>query len=407
MQTRLTSSIANTSKGREAEAILRSCVHCGFCNATCPTYQLLGDERDGPRGRIYLIKQVLEGSAPTRETQLRLDRCLSCRACETTCPSGVQFGRLADIGRALVDKEVKRPWQQRLMRYALLHTVPYPARISTLIHAGRMFKPVLPASLKHTVPTVSKAASWPVRRHARKMLALDGCVQSVTRPSTNQALAVVLDKLGIELQIADKAGCCGAMAHHLSASEQALQMMRNNIDAWWPHVESGTEAIVVSASGCGMMVKDYGYLLRDDPDYADKAAKIASLTHDPVEVLAEALSGKDWAQLGQGERIAFQSPCSLQHGQKLTGKVETLLSSVGFSVLPVKDSHLCCGSAGSYSILQPALSTQLRTHKLEALNATQADQIVTANIGCQLHLSTPDRPLKHWIELIAENLNHV
>lgn len=407
MQTRLTSLFANTSKGQEAEAILRSCVHCGFCNATCPTYQLLGDERDGPRGRIYLIKQVLEGSNPTAETQLRLDRCLSCRACETTCPSGVQFGRLADIGRELVEKEVKRPWPQTLIRHLLLRTVPYPSRIDALIKAGRLFQPVLPEALKHKVPAVNQAAAWARLHHARKMLVLAGCIQSVTSPSTNQALAVVLDKLSIELLSAETAGCCGAMAHHLSASEQAQKMMRQNIDAWWPYVESGVEAIIVSASGCGMMVKDYSYLLRDDLAYADKAAKIASLSKDPVEVLTEALAGEDWSQLGQGQRIAFQSPCSLQHGQKLGGKVETLLSDLGFTLLPVKDSHLCCGSAGSYSILQAALSTQLRSHKLEALYATQAEQIVTANIGCQLHLSTADQPLKHWIELVAENLNHV
>lgn len=407
MQTRLTSLFANTSKGQEAEAILRSCVHCGFCNATCPTYQLLGDERDGPRGRIYLIKQVLEGNNPTAETQLRLDRCLSCRACETTCPSGVQFGRLADIGRELIEQEVKRPWPQRLLRRLLLQTVPYPKRIDALIKAGRLFTPLLPQALKHKVPTVSPAAPWPNKHHARKMLVLAGCIQSVTSPSTNQALAALLDKLGIELLSAEAAGCCGAMAHHLSASEQALQMMRNNIDAWWPYIESGVESIIVSASGCGMMVKDYGHLLRDDVDYADRAAHISALTKDPVEVLTDALADRDWSQLGQGQHIAFQSPCSLQHGQHLGGKVEALLSYMGFTLLPVKDNHLCCGSAGSYSLLQPALSAQLRANKLDALYATQAEQLVTANIGCQLHLSTDDQPLKHWIELVAENINHV
>lgn len=407
MQTRLTTSFANSSQGQEAEAILRSCVHCGFCNATCPTYQLLGDERDGPRGRIYLIKQVMEGSSPTTETQLRLDRCLSCRACETTCPSGVQFGRLAEIGRELVEKEVKRSWQQQLVRHLLLLSVPYPRRIGTLISAVRRFKPLLPDSLKLKLPMQDKAEAWPGKRHAQKMLVLAGCVQSVTRPSTNQALAVILDKLGIELVNIDKAGCCGAIAHHLSASEQAKSMMRQNIDAWWPHVESGVEAIIVSASGCGIMVKDYGHLLRHDPFYADKAARISTLTKDPVEVLTDALSNKNWSAIGQGQRIAFQSPCSLQHGQKLAGQVESLLSSLGFSLLPVKDGHLCCGSAGSYSILQTELSAQLRNHKLDALYATQAEQIVTANIGCQLHLSTPDKPLKHWVELVAENLHHV
>lgn len=407
MQTRLTSTLTDTRKGKQAEAILRSCVHCGFCNATCPTYQLLGDERDGPRGRIYLIKQVLEGATPTTETQLRLDRCLSCRACETTCPSGVQFGRLADIGRELIEKEVKRPRSQQLLRRMLLSTVPYPARMTALIKAGQLFKPLLPATIKQKLPQLEQALAWPATQHDRKMLVLEGCVQSVTRPSTNQALALLLDRLGIELISAETAGCCGAMAHHLSASEQAQQMMRKNIDVWWPFVESGVEAIIVSASGCGMMVKDYGQVLADDEAYAEKATRIASLCKDPVEILTDALADKDWSQLGQGQRIAFQSPCSLQHGQKLAGKVEALLSSLGFSCLPVKDSHLCCGSAGSYSILQPRLSAQLRSNKLEALYATQAEQIVTANIGCQLHLSTFEKPLRHWLELVAENLNHV
>lgn len=407
MQTQLSSVFANTRQGQEAETILRSCVHCGFCNATCPTYQLLGDERDGPRGRIYLIKQVLEGNAPTTETQLRLDRCLSCRACETTCPSGVQFGRLADIGRELIENEVKRPWPQRILRQLLLQTVPYPKRIGTLIKAGQILKPLLPLALKQKVPILSKAEPWPRKHHNRKMLVLPGCVQSVTSPSTNQALAVVLDKLSIELVNADNTGCCGAMAHHMSDSKQAHSMMRHTIDACWPYVESGIEAIIVSASGCGVMVKDYGHLLRHDPNYADKAARISALTKDPVEIITDALSDKNWSSLGQGQHIAFQSPCSLQHGQKLTGQVEALLTSLGFFLLPVKDSHLCCGSAGSYSILQAGLSAQLRANKLEALYATQAEQLVTANIGCQLHLSTADKPLKHWIELVAENLNHV
>lgn len=404
MQTRLTREFADTPQGREAEAILRSCVHCGFCTATCPTYQLLGDERDGPRGRIYLIKQVMEGAKPTRETQLRLDRCLTCRACETTCPSGVQYGRLVDIGREQVEKQVPRPRSQKLMRSLLLYTVPYPKRIGALIRAGRLFKPLLPATLKQKVPAIRPALPWPDSRHQRKMLVLGGCVQSVTSPATNQATAQVLNKLSIELLSADKAGCCGSMSHHLSEPMQTRTLIKTNIDAWWPYIEDGIEAIIVTASGCGTIVKEYGHLLRDDPDYADKAAKVSELAKDPIEILSSELMKRDWSQLGQNQLIAFQSPCTLQHGQQLGGRVEALLQQLGFRLAPVQDSHLCCGSAGTYSILQPALSQQLRDNKLQALDAGHPERIVTANIGCQMHLSREQQPLVHWIELIAEKL---
>lgn len=404
MQTTLTEDLANTRQGREAEAILRSCVHCGFCTATCPTYQLLGDERDGPRGRIYLIKQVMEGATPSRETQLRLDRCLTCRACETTCPSGVQYGRLADIGREEIERQVQRPLSQRLLRSLLIHTIPYRRRIGLVIKAGQLFKPFLPAALKQKLPAQSVNMTRSDISHTRKMLVLDGCVQSVASPATNQAAARVLDKLGVELIAEKKAGCCGALCHHLSASEQARQQMKNNIDAWWPSVEAGAEAIIMTASGCGTMVKEYGHLLADDPNYADKAATISTLARDLVEVINIELSQHDWSNLGRDQRIAFQSPCSLQHGQQLAGQVEKLLEKLGFRLTKVADSHLCCGSAGSYSILQPALSKQLRQNKLKALKAGLPEQIVTANIGCQLHLSTSEQRVTHWIELVAGNL---
>lgn len=406
MQTKLSADIADTPQGKEAESILRSCVHCGFCTATCPTYQLLGDERDSPRGRIYLIKQVLEGETPSRETQLHLDRCLTCRACETTCPSGVQYGRLADIGRAEINKQVKRPWQEQIVRQVLLHTVPYPSRIRSLLRTAQLVRAFLPASLKDKLIPVQTDKDWPAQPQARSMLVLNGCVQSVSKPSINLAAANVFERLGIRLIAAPEAGCCGAVSHHLSAEKQTLQLIKNNIDAWWPYIEQGIEAIIITASGCGTMVKEYGHLLRNDARYADKAARISSLSRDIAEVIRnEDLS--QWQALGDGLTIAFQSPCSLQHGLKLNGVVESVLTRLGFSLIPVADPHICCGSAGTYSLLQPALSQQLKQNKLKALNAGSPDRIVTANIGCQLHLSQAQQPVLHWIELVAEQLEHV
>ncbi|HAO25162.1 MULTISPECIES: glycolate oxidase subunit GlcF [unclassified Methylophaga] len=405
MQTRLAAKYANTEKGLTAESIIRNCVHCGFCNATCPTYQLLGDERDGPRGRIYLIKQVFEGVSPTRETQVHLDQCLTCRACESTCPSGVEFAKLADIGRMEVDTLVNRPFVDRLIRKLLLQTVPYPATFRPLLKTANLFKPLLPQSVKARLIPVQKTRPLIQQTHQRFMLVLAGCVQSVSSPNTNQAAANVLDKLQISLLEAPKAGCCGALAQHLSAEEKASNQMKQNIDAWWPFIEHGCEAIVMTASGCGSTVKDYGYLLRNDKVYAEKAAKVSELSKDIAEVIAaEDLSV--WQNLGVGSTIAFQSPCSLQHGQQLTGLVETILQQLGFTTPVINDAHICCGSAGSYSLLQPKLSQSLRLQKLSALEASQPDKIVTANIGCQLYLSTPSRPVNHWIEMLAERIEH-
>jgi glycolate oxidase iron-sulfur subunit len=400
MQTSLLESIKDTSQGREAEAILRSCVHCGFCTATCPTYQVLGDELDSPRGRIYLIKEMLEGNAVSDKTQLHLDRCLHCLACETACPSGVQYGRLVDIGREMVEERVPRSLSANLMRRALCSIFPYPRRFKALLHIGQRLRSLLSASLRMKLPSQRPAGVWPEPRHARKMLVLAGCVQSVVSPDTNAAAARVLDKLGISLIRADSAGCCGAMSHHLSARSEALQFVRNNIDAWWPHVESGIEAIAMTASGCGAMVKEYGVLLRDDVAYAEKAARIAAMTKDLSEVLfGEGLESLDID--GQGERIAFQAPCTLQHAQQINGVVESILTRCGYQLTPVADPHLCCGSAGTYSILQPALSQQLLANKLADLQAGEPALILTANIGCQLHLQTRAAvPVKHWVELL-------
>ncbi|MFN3594395.1 MAG: glycolate oxidase subunit GlcF [Thiobacillaceae bacterium] len=400
MQTQLTEDIRDTALGREADAILRSCVHCGFCTATCPTYQLLGDELDGPRGRIYLIKQVLEGQMPTRRTQLHLDRCLTCRACETTCPSGVRYGRLLDIGRGLVDRRVPRSLAQRLLRAALLGVVPHAGRFALLLRLGQALRPLLPQAMRRRLPSRQTPGPWPERLQPRRMLALAGCVQAAATPRTNAAAARVLDRLGIRLTVAPAAGCCGALAHHLGAEEQARAQMRRNIDAWWPHIEAGAEAIVVTASGCGVMVKDYGALLADDPAYAQRAARVSAMTRDLVEVLEQ----EDLMPLnvrGEGRRIAFHVPCTLQHGQRLAGRVEAVLTRLGFELTLVRDAHLCCGSAGTYSLLQPELSRQLRDDKLAALQAGGPALIATANIGCQLHLACgTERPVWHWIDLI-------
>ena len=402
MQTRISDKYLDTPQGREADAILRSCVHCGFCTATCPTYQLLGDELDGPRGRIYLIKQLLEGQPVSASTQLHLDRCLTCRACETTCPSGVRYGRLADIGRELVEHEVPRRPQQRLLRYLLRKVIAYPRRVAPLLFAAQALRPLLPAGLRGKVPQRQRRSPWPQQPQARRMLALTGCVQSVATPQTSAAAARVLNRLGIQLINAPGAGCCGAVSHHLSAHEEGLDFMRRNIDAWWPFIEQGIEAILVTASGCGAVVKDYGHLLSHDPAYADKAQRVSALALDVAEVLRDAdLSG---VALGrQAQKVAFHSPCTLQHAQQLDGVVETILSRAGFTVTAVPDAHLCCGSAGTYSILQPELSQRLLANKLAALQQDAPDVIATANIGCQMHLaSQAARPVRHWIELLDE-----
>jgi len=400
MQTAIQGEILATPEGQEADAILRACVHCGFCTATCPTYQLLGDELDGPRGRIYQIKQVLEGHQATRITQLHLDRCLTCRACETTCPSGVRYARLADIGRALVERQVPRPLSERLIRRLLIAVVPHRRVMSSLLGLGRAFRPLLPAGLKAKVPARRKPGTRPEPTGGRKVVALAGCVQSAATPLTNAALARVLARLGIDLVEPKAAGCCGAVAYHLNDQAKGLAAMRRNIDAWWPLVEGGAEAILVSASGCGALVKEYGHLLAQDPSYAEKAARISALARDPVELLA----AEDLAPLGQpgaGRRVAFHAPCTLQHGQQIKGAVEGVLARLGFELTQVADAHLCCGSAGTYSLLQPQLAVRLRDNKLAALKAGAPEVIATANIGCQLHLEAgAGQPVLHWLELL-------
>ncbi len=404
MQTHLADFIKDSDAGREADSILRACVHCGFCNATCPTYQLLGDELDGPRGRIYLIKQVLEGQPVTERTQHHLDRCLTCLNCETTCPSGVQYGKLLDIGRSMVEQRVKRPMTASLVRFILLRTVPYPNRFKWFMRIGKLVSPLLPARLRSKLPNPKSSVKPSIKTNSaspssRKVLLLGACVQPHFQPSINHSAERVLNKLGIETIHLKKESCCGAMSHHLGAEDQTHTMIRRNIDASWPHIESGAEAIVSTASACGLMIKDYGHLMRNDKKYAQKAEHISALTRDISEVVAkEDLSRLEIKPAG---KIAFHPPCTLQHGQQLSGVVETILTRAGFELLPIADKHLCCGSAGTYSLLQPKLANQLKSNKLRNLQENKPDIIATANIGCQEHLrSSSMAPVVHWIELL-------
>jgi glycolate oxidase iron-sulfur subunit len=410
MQTSLAAFVRDTPEGKEADAILRKCTHCGMCTATCPTYQLLSDELDGPRGRIYLIKQVLEGAAPTAKTQLHLDRCLTCRACETTCPTGVRYGRLVDIGRHLVEERVARGPVESAWRAALNTVISNGSLFGPLLRMGQLTRPLLPSALKRKVPRpAAPAGAWPTAMHARRMLILDGCAQPSLSPATNAAAARVLDRLGISLVQAPAAACCGGVSFHLNMQDKALDTMRRAIDAWWPHIERGTEAIVIAASGCGVTVKEYGHYLAQDPAYAAKAGRVSELAKDISEVIVaekdKLLTGHRSPVAGH-QRVAFHSPCTLQHGMKLRGNVESLLGDLGYSLTEVPDSHLCCGSAGTYSILQPALSQRLLANKIAALEGGQPAAILTANIGCQVHLqSATALPVRHWIEALDDALN--
>ena len=409
METHLADFIRDTRAGKEAEAILRKCVHCGFCTATCPTYQLLGDELDGPRGRIYLIKQVLEGAPPTEKTRLHLDRCLTCRSCETTCPSGVHYSRLLDIGRAVVEARVPRSGKDALLRATLRETLPRPALFGMAMKLGQMVRPLLPAALKSKVPPLTSSGAVAPTGQARKMIALAGCAQPSMYPNINAATKRVLAKLGIHLFEVAQAGCCGAVKLHLNDASGAEDNARRNIDAWWPFVEAGAEAILMTASACALQIRDYGHLLQDDAAYATKAQRVAALAKDVSEVVAaeqaalQAVLKK--STVAARHPLAFHAPCTLQHGLKIRGVVESLLIAAGFELTPVAEGHLCCGSAGTYSLLQPDLSLKLRANKLAALQAGQPQGIASANVGCIAHLQGGTHmPVKHWIEWLDDKL---
>jgi glycolate oxidase iron-sulfur subunit len=417
----------DTDLGNEAEQLLLPCVQCGQCTFTCPTFRLLDDEWDGPRGRIYLIKQFLEDKEPSlhllppayslktlegrtlgANLQLHLDRCLACRSCETSCPHGVRYGRLLDIARDLVEKQVPRPLKEKVTRRVLRSVVSHRGRFTALLRLGQTMRRFLPAELRSRIPERREPGPWPDRTHARSMLVWQGCVQPAIAPDVNAAAARVLDRLGIRL-IPASDGCCGALSQHMAAPEEARDFMRKNIDALWPHIEAGVEAIVLTASGCGMHFRDYGELMRDDPEYRDKAKRVSEMTRDIAEIVAEEWTDDRLHDLPvplRQRRIAFQSSCSLQHGEKLNGVVEKLLKRAGFKLVPVAYPFMCCGSAGTYSILQRPLSESLRARKLETLLKARPEAIATANIGCLAHLAaTSPVPVSHWIDLLDETFS--
>jgi glycolate oxidase iron-sulfur subunit len=410
MQTNIDEALKNTHAGLEAERILRSCVHCGFCTATCPTYRLLGDELDGPRGRIYLIKGLLEGKETSDKTQMHLDRGLTCLACETSCPSGVEYGHLLDIGRQVINKKVRRTLTERSYRYLLRKILPYPKRVSFFLRLGRGLRFILPGKFRQMIPENKRVRiTGSTRRrvkYGRKMILFTGCVQPLLSPETNCASTRVLNRLGIETIISHGESCCGAINHHMADDDSGLTFIKNNIDVWWPYIEEGIEAIIISASGCGTMIKDYGYILRNDADYKDKAHQVSIMAKDIGEIIvAEEIETLRKMIKVNSRRIAFQNPCSLQHGQKIKDETEVLFKKLGYQIENIADANQCCGSAGTYSLLQTELSEKLRRKKISALEAVKPDVIMTANIGCQLHLQqATEIPVKHWIEILEEDL---
>ena len=408
MQTKLKPEILATPEGAEAEKILRTCVHCGFCNATCPTYQLLGDELDGPRGRIYLIKQMLEGGEVSGKTQEHLDRCLTCRNCESTCPSGVQYGKLLDIGRDLVERKVPRSPAETIKRRALQRFIPSTGLFDPLLKAGRLARPFLPTALRAKVPLPpAPAGVWPQPRHSRRMVALRGCAQPSIAPNINAAAARVLDRVGISLVEAEGAGCCGALRFHLNYQEEGRSDMRRNTALWSTELGRGAEALVMTASGCGVTVREYGHYLQHDAIFSKRAALVSAATRDLSEIVDSELAQLKplLKLLRRPRRIAFHPPCSLQHGQKIRGVIERILTGLGFELTPVPDAHLCCGSAGTYSILQPELAQRLLLNKVSALTSGQPEAIVSANIGCMTHLASgAPVPVQHWIELVDQQI---
>ena len=390
-------------QGRHAEAIetiLRKCVHCGFCNATCPTYQIRGDELDGPRGRIYQMKQFFEGEPANPEMLKHLDRCLTCHACETTCPSGVIYTHLLEIGKTSIERELPRPWWDRARRWGIVRFINSGWLFALAVKIGQTFVPILPAKLRASVPARQTPVDRINAQHSRKVLMLGGCVQPTLAPNTNARASNLLNKFGIEVIELPENLCCGAAALHTSEPEYGMRQVKRLIDSWWPHIEAGAEAIVVTATGCGVTVKDYEHLLADDADYVAKAKKVSLLYRDLTELVEAEIEAMDPVEM-PAKRVAVHTPCSMQHGLGITNRVETLLAKAGYEICAVAEGHLCCGSSGTYSMLQPVLGTQLRTNKIRALSINQPDIIATANIGCQMHLAQDNNlPVVHWIELL-------
>lgn len=410
MHTELAPEFIGTPEGEKAKEVIANCVHCGFCNATCPTYQILGDELDGPRGRIYLMKEMFEGKEVSAITREHLDRCLTCRACETTCPSGVKYSELVEVGRRVMERKVKRSFAEHAKRVVLKELVARPAVFKRAANIGYAVKPMLSAKVQSLLPTrPENTRGLPVGNNPRTMLVLEGCVQPTLTPQTNAAAIRVLDILGITLKSVPRAGCCGAVRHHMNDLEGAKVDARRNIDAWWPYIESAqAEAIVSTASGCGVQLEHYGELMKDEPEYAEKAAKISSLSMDISLIVQNELLALDSSALPQAKqplKIAVQDPCSFQHALQNKATVGPLLTRFGHISVPTRDGHLCCGSAGTYSVLQPELSKELRTRKIDSLQVSSPDMIVTANVGCYGHLSAElTIPIKHWIEVVDDVL---
>jgi glycolate oxidase iron-sulfur subunit len=400
MQTNLAPKFQQGHHAEAIETILRKCVHCGFCNATCPTYQLRGDELDGPRGRIYQMKQFFEGEPANAEMLKHLDRCLTCRACETTCPSGVKYSHLLEIGKESIEQELPRPWWDRARRWGIVRFINSGWLFALSIRIGQAFAWILPAKLKASVPLRQTPVACANTTHARKVLMLAGCVQPALAPNTNACASNLLNKFGIEVIEVPGNLCCGAAAFHTSEPEYGMQQVKQLIDSWWPHIEAGVEAIVVTATGCGVSVKDYGRLLADDSGYADKGQRVSSLYCDLVEFVEAEVEPANPSEL-PAKRVAVHTPCTMQHGLGFNNRIERLLAKVGYEICQVEDTHLCCGSAGTYSMLQPGLATQLRENKIKALSNDKPELIVTANIGCQVHLAQGNQiPVRHWVELL-------
>jgi len=405
VQTNLSQSFSQELSAEVVEAILRKCVHCGFCNATCPTYQLSGDELDGPRGRIYQMKQFFEGSPANTEMLKHLDRCLSCRSCETTCPSGVNYSRLLEIGREAIEVELPRPAIESIKRWLLTRFLNSGWLFGLILQCGRLVSSLLPASLGNAIPARQKSVARPTSQHQRRVLMLSGCVQPALSPNTNAAAAAVLDRFGITAIEIGPRHCCGAVGLHTSQARQGRQQAQKLIDLWWPHIESGVEAIVITASGCGLTVGDYQAIFADDPEYSLKAKKVSELTQDFSQLVLKERSKLKFSAI-EGKRVAFHTPCTMQHGLCLTGIIENILTSAGYHLCQVDDAHLCCGSAGTFSLLQPEISSNLRRNKQDALTVDTPEVIATANIGCQMQIANGiSVPVVHWIELLNEAID--